>query len=134
MQNKNLACNICQKNLEFQDIQVNIKFEKTPEEGFVNKLVDSFKKEKRKMLKAVKVKILFVWNRIYFVLKNNPETWTLRSDTKHRFCSLLFLTISSQEALIFDKMVSHIDWKSSFNANAKSANGLIYSQLTRHET
>lgn len=53
MQNKNLACNICQKNLEFQDIQVNIEFEKTPEEGSVNKL-DSFKKKKkRKMLKAV---------------------------------------------------------------------------------
>lgn len=86
------------------------------------------------MLKAVEVKILFVWNRIYFVLKNNPETWTLRSDTKRRFCSLLFLAISSQDALIFDKTVSYIDWKSSFNANAKSANGLIYSQLTRHET
>lgn len=55
MQNKNLACNICLKNLEFQDIQVNIEFEKTPEEGSVNKLEDSFKKKKkkRKMLKAV---------------------------------------------------------------------------------
>lgn len=61
MQNKNLACNICQKNVEFQDIQLNIEFEKTPEESFVNKLEDSFKKKrKRKMLKAVEVKILFV--------------------------------------------------------------------------
>lgn len=40
----------------------------------------------------------------------------LRFDTEGGFCLLLFLTLLSQAALVFDKMMSEIDQKSPFIA------------------